>query len=163
MNLRKDHSHTSTYFTVNFLCELLYGGWGDCRTLVHQFAGSGAALEMLPLLRSYRYRCATQLCLALFLMVVSGPSFFGTQLSATDVSARTTMKGAAKCDKHCELQNSVNQQVLERILRFRDIPESMPASVSTHSHSQRLLRVSARHGALVPVTREAHPAPRDDN
>ena len=32
-----------------------------------------------------------------------------SQLSATDVSARTTMKGAAKCDKHCELQNSVNQ------------------------------------------------------
>ena len=53
------------------------------------------------------------------------------QLSATDVSARTTMKGAAKCDKHCELQNSVNQQGFERILRFRDIPESMPASEST--------------------------------
>ena len=63
------------------------------------------------------------------------PILFFTQLSATDVSARTTMKGAAKCDKHCELQNSVNQQVLERILRFRDIPESMPASVSTLSHS----------------------------
>jgi hypothetical protein len=31
------------------------------------------------------------------------------QLSATDVSAQATMKGAAKCDKHCELQNSVNQ------------------------------------------------------
>lgn len=30
-------------------------------------------------------------------------------LSATDVSAQATMKGAAKCDKHCELQNSVNQ------------------------------------------------------
>ena len=45
------------------------------------------------------------------------------------------MKGAAKCDKHCELQNSVNQQVLERILRFRDIPESMPASVSTSFHA----------------------------
>ena len=53
------------------------------------------------------------------------------QLSATDVSAQTTMKGAAKCDKHCDLQNSVNQQELERILRFRDTPESMPASVST--------------------------------
>ena len=53
------------------------------------------------------------------------------QLSATDVSAQTTMKGAAKCDKHCDLQNSVNQQGLERILRFRDTPESMPASVST--------------------------------
>ena len=53
------------------------------------------------------------------------------QLSAMDVSARTTMKGAAKCDKHCDLQNSVNQQGFERILHFRDIPESMPASEST--------------------------------
>ena len=56
---------------------------------------------------------------------------FSSQLSATDVSARTTMKGAAKCDKHCDLQNSVNQQGFERILRFRDTPESMPGSVST--------------------------------
>ena len=56
---------------------------------------------------------------------------FSLQLSAMDVSARTTMKGAAKCDKHCDLQNSVNQQGFERILRFRDIPESMPASEST--------------------------------
>ena len=36
-------------------------------------------------------------------------SFRYLQLSATDVPARTTMKGAAKCDKQCELQNSVNQ------------------------------------------------------
>ena len=62
------------------------------------------------------------------------------QLSATDVSARTTMKGAAKCDKHCDLQNSVNQQGFERILRFRDIPESMPASVSTFFSSVNLAR-----------------------
>ena len=34
---------------------------------------------------------------------------FALQLSAIDVSARTTMKGAAKCDKHCELQDSVSQ------------------------------------------------------
>ena len=54
-----------------------------------------------------------------------------SQFSAMDVSVRTTMKGAAKCDKHCELQNSVNRQGLERILCFWDIPESMPASVST--------------------------------
>ena len=74
---------------------------------------------------------------------LSGPSFFGTQLSATDVSARTTMKGAAKCDKHCELQNSVNQQVFERILRFRDIPESMPASVSIPFHSLDLSLLSS--------------------
>ena len=47
-----------------------------------------------------------------------------------DVSARTTMKGAAKCDKHFELQDSVNQQKVERILLFRVIPESMFTSVS---------------------------------
>ena len=51
------------------------------------------------------------------------------QLSATDISARASMKGAAKCDNHCELQNSVNQWIFERALRSRDIPESMPASV----------------------------------
>ena len=39
------------------------------------------------------------------------------------------MKGAAKCDKHCELQGPVNQQEVERILLFRVIPESMFASV----------------------------------
>ena len=54
-----------------------------------------------------------------------------SQLSAMDVSVRSTMKGAAKCDTHCELQISVNRQGLERILCFWDIPESMPASVST--------------------------------
>ncbi len=52
------------------------------------------------------------------------------QFLATGVSARTTMKGAAKCDKHCELQNSANQQLFERVLHFRVIPESIPASVS---------------------------------
>ena len=47
-----------------------------------------------------------------------------------DVSVRTTMKGAAKCDKHCELQNSVSRQELEHILCFGDIPKSMYASVT---------------------------------
>ena len=32
-----------------------------------------------------------------------------TQRSAMNVSAQTTMKDAAKCDKHFELQNSVKQ------------------------------------------------------
>jgi hypothetical protein len=53
----------------------------------------------------------------------------GLHLSATDVSVRATMKGAAKCDKHCELQNSVSRQGLEHTLCFWDIPKSMPASV----------------------------------
>ena len=39
-----------------------------------------------------------------------------SQFSAMDVSVRALMKGAAKCDKHCELQNSANRQDLERIL-----------------------------------------------
>ena len=70
------------------------------------------------------------------------------QLSAMDVSARTTMKGAAKCDKHCELQNSVNRQELERILCFWDIPESVPASVSVLCYSSSL--------AIVPAALSGH-------
>ena len=42
-----------------------------------------------------------------------------------------TMKGAAKCDKHCDLQDSVNQQKVERILLFRVILENMFASMSS--------------------------------
>ena len=79
-----------------------------------------------------------------FLLWWLPPILFFTQLSATDVSVRTTMKGAAKCDKHCELQNSVNQQGFERILRFRDIPESMPASVSMYIHSSTFACLCAR-------------------
>ena len=75
---------------------------------------------------------------------------FSLQLSAIDVSARTTMKGAANCDKHCELQNSVNQQILERKLHFRDIPESMPASVSNHLlPATRTARLSRSCGLLL--------------
>ena len=64
-----------------------------------------------------------------FIRIISCMAFVASylQLSAMDVSVRSTMKGAAKCDKHCELQNSVNRQGLERILCFWDIPESMPA------------------------------------
>ena len=43
------------------------------------------------------------------------------------------MKNAAKCDTSCELQNPVNHQNFERILRFRDIPGSMCVSVSAHT------------------------------
>ena len=54
------------------------------------------------------------------------------QLLAMDVSARTTMKDAAKCDKRCEWQNSANQKKAERILHFRDSPESMLGSERLH-------------------------------
>ena len=52
------------------------------------------------------------------------------KLSATDVLAPTTMKNAAKCDTSCDLQNPVNHQNFERILRFRDMPGSMLVGVS---------------------------------
>ena len=59
------------------------------------------------------------LCLTLFSILNPrqiSKSF--SQLLAMDVSARTTMKDAAKCDKRCEWQNSANQKKAERILRF---------------------------------------------
>ena len=55
------------------------------------------------------------------------------------------MKGAAKCDNHCELQNSVNQLGFERILRFRDIPESMLTSVPIPSLSRVLCPFGVTH------------------
>lgn len=39
-----------------------------------------------------------------------------------DVLARASMKDAAKCDTHCELQISVNHQISERIWRCWDFP-----------------------------------------
>ena len=47
-----------------------------------------------------------------------------------DVSARTTMKGAAKCNKLCELQGSVNRWKVERMVLCRVVPGSMLSSVS---------------------------------
>jgi len=43
-------------------------------------------------------------------------------LSAMDALACPTMKVAATCDEHCELQNSGNQLGTERTLHFRDMP-----------------------------------------
>ncbi len=45
------------------------------------------------------------------------------------------MKGAAKCDNHCELQNSVNQWIFERILHFWVILGSMPASLLVDTYT----------------------------
>ena len=48
--------------------------------------------------------------------------FKNFKLSAMDALARVPMKDAAKCDTHCELQNSVNQQISERNLRLGACP-----------------------------------------
>ena len=59
-------------------------------------------------------------------------SFRCLQPSARDVSAHISRKSAAKCDKHCDLQNSVNHENLECALRSQGFPGSMPASVFNH-------------------------------
>ena len=41
-------------------------------------------------------------------------TFVTWTISATDVLVHMLMKGAAKCNNHCELQNSVNQSTIER-------------------------------------------------
>ena len=82
---------------------------------------------------------------------------FSLQLAATDVSAQTPMKGAAKCDKHCEMQNSANQQNLERILRCRVIPCSVPSSVSTrHVYNNPPVRRDCWKHTCVTTQREPH-------
>ena len=97
------------------------------RSLMQMLAGSGACSRAVV---SCTSPAAIAHCMALWCHHLSMASaIFYLQLSAMDVSVRTTMKGAAKCDKHCELQNSVNRQGLERILCFWEIPESMPPSV----------------------------------
>ena len=51
-----------------------------------------------------------------------------------DTSAREAMKDAAKCDKHCDLQISANQQISERIMRKRGLP-CLQACVSVYLHT----------------------------
>ena len=66
------------------------------------------------------------------MVAIIGQREKGVKLSAMDVLAPPTMKNAAKCDTSCDLQNPVNHQTFERILRFRDTPGSMLVGVSVH-------------------------------
>ena len=85
--------------------------------------------EMLNILVHTHCRNVLQIRICFHIQSM-GYAMKSSQLLAMDVSVRATMKGAAKCDKHCELQNSVSRQGLEHTLCFWDIPKSMPASVS---------------------------------
>ena len=94
MNLRKDHScdHTTTVMVgwctgaKPVLSRLLCV---QCTTVVHQW-------------------------LTLYTQSVFNLLQCAWILSATDVLVHMLMKGAAKCNNHCELQNSVNQLTIER-------------------------------------------------
>ena len=68
-----------------------------------------------------------------------------------DVWARMPMKGAAKCDERCELQNSVNQQDLERMLRSWDIPESLSVSESEQASACELESALGRRSFVARV------------
>ena len=57
-----------------------------------------------------------------------------------DILVLATMKNAAKCDKQCELQNSVNHRNFERNLRSRDTPGSILVSVSLTILIKQLFR-----------------------
>ena len=50
---------------------------------------------------------------------------------AMNVLARLMMKNVAKCNIHCELQNSVNQKVFERHGHPWDMPEGTLDSMSS--------------------------------
>ena len=88
-----------------------------------------------------------QSSLATFLIIFSPSYYLPLSLMACSCMNNITssdgcLKGAAKCDKHCELQDSVNQQKVERILLFRVIPESMFTSVSFVFSAVRVPQVS---------------------
>ena len=104
----------------------------EIRVLCQIIVGDGPDRDRLPLLNlSSCVQTPFHMINVHFSFVLS----LNSQLSAMDASVRTTMKGAAKCDKHCKLQNSANQQNFERILRFQDMPESMPTSELRYFHA----------------------------
>ena len=71
--------------------------------------GDPRAAGQLELIHAVPVAKCLRLLFMCYVFSLNSRVLLSSQLSATDVSARTTMKGAAKCDKHCELQNSVNQ------------------------------------------------------
>ena len=89
---------------MHLLCEVL----GGEKLPTQKLAGNSVRLDFPGLIPVAGFLLNLYIC-AYMPSRVAIHSNSISQLSATDVSARTTMKGAAKCDKHCELQNSVNQ------------------------------------------------------
>ena len=123
MNLRKDHSHMLIHNFVDFYVESI---WANCLSSCrYQWVLGWTKLENIFVHSNHRL-VQNNFTLHYKITIVKKSS----QFSAMDVSVRALMKGAAKCDKHCELQNSVSRQGLEHILCFWDTPKSMLASVS---------------------------------
>ena len=124
MNLRKDHSHWFNFDYVNFGCEGCLR-WDIClqnsrATDAHSptLVLAGASVALWPWVRiqragEWKLSCFSENCLGRALFQLP-------QLSAMDILARAPVKGAAKRDSLCELQNSVNQWPPERALHSWD-------------------------------------------
>ena len=114
MNLRKDHYRHNPSIACTRICEawrisLASLGCIECarQTCTRYSASLREACKSLQ---------GTK-CLAL------------TQLPAMDALAQITMKGASKCDKHCELQHSVSQSKVERMLRCQYLLTACPFQI----------------------------------
>jgi hypothetical protein len=156
VNLRKDHSHNIQIIFVNISvgdgvgerlrappCQIPRAARWVRRERDRLFAVSVFSFPLPSFATRQWVNCLSSMAFA-----------FTLQFSAMDVSVRSTMKGAAKCDKHCELQDSVNRQGLERILCFWDIPESTPASVSVLYNSSTGSHFGWRGAASTRVSRK---------
>ena len=62
-----------------------------------------------------------------------------------NVSAQGTMKSAAKCDKHCEMQTSVNQLDLERKVCL----QVLVCKLACATVSQRMQRYDGKYYSVV--------------
>ena len=71
-----------------------------------------------------------------------------------DASAYVTMKDAAKCDKRREWQNSVNQQISERILHPRVLRGGMSVPGQDFSNVPKLADSSESVGMEYVVVRQ---------
>ena len=119
MNLRKDHLHDSIQnhanCSVGSVASRRYPGVLQSNVLRH----AGLSLPLLTFFippGEYTTQTHILFCCKLFAKAYS------LQLLAMDLSARETMKDAAKCDRRCEWQNSANQENAERILLLEVIP-----------------------------------------
>ena len=94
MNLRKDHS-------CDRLAIVMVGWRADAMSVLSRLWCPKTPQSCIIMCFALWYVCSM---LALVKWIIS----------ATDVLVHMLMKGAAKCNNHCELQNSVNQLTIER-------------------------------------------------
>ena len=94
MNLRKDHSCDHTAM-------VMFGRRAGVKPVLSRLLCLNAQQSWIQLALFAQVRLLVQ-------------PYSALKISATDVLVHMLMKGAAKCNNHCELQNSVNQLTIER-------------------------------------------------